>query len=245
MYGRLRVGICVAALIASGGCALPDSLRNTAAATSAATANPGSEPLLLSYHTDSDRLNVATVRPQAAVQPAAYTQTVSLQIPPLTRSKLSLQYPHPQGRPDMALAVLTVDRKGDSSNEVTAFWNKITGHANIASSRPAPLEVWALDIPKQELDLMVVELRRDNFFRRSKVMGVKAFVGTEIDGVRFGKDYHEIAAFDALILRVRSQGTLVQASPLAPAQVLVAQTPTYSSPWPPLAPDARASTLVR
>ena len=72
-----------------------------------------------------------------------------------------------------------------------------------------------MDVPKRELDAIVAKLRRENFYERSQVLGANTFLATDINGVKFGKEYRPVDELDALILRVRRQGQLVPGTPPA------------------------------
>jgi hypothetical protein len=74
-----------------------------------------------------------------------------------------------------------------------------------------------MDVSKQELTAILAKLRRENFYERSQVLGANAFLATDVNGAKFGKEYRAVDELDAVILRVRLQGQLVQGTPVAGA----------------------------
>jgi hypothetical protein len=63
-----------------------------------------------------------------------------------------------------------------------------------------------LDVPKYQVDGVVAKLQKENFFRRSKILGSSTYLGVSLDGKGFGKNYRNVDELDALIVRVRRQG---------------------------------------
>ncbi|MBI1903653.1 MAG: hypothetical protein HYS13_21330 [Planctomycetia bacterium] len=189
------------------GCASLPGTEPSAQATSA----PAPESFRLFYRTKSDRLNLASGA-AGSVQPASFQQPAG-GLPSVTTSTLQLRYPHPAGMPDLAEATLVV-MPGTSESESSWSLSSLLP----ASLRPdsggtqsgrEPVEVWTADVPKWQLDAIVAKLKAEGFFRRATVLGPEVYVGTEQNGVKFGKDYRKIEELDALVLRTRGQGRLV------------------------------------
>ena len=203
--------LCASAVLVSAGCATVGAPWTRAETSPSAVAAPSEESISLSYRTDSDRLNLSGGLLSGRIQAAAYQPGGITPIPPVTTSKLRVYYPHPQGIPATALAVVSFEAQtAGETNGALAMWKKLTGGQNDAAGPIAPQEVWSMDFPKAELDAILAKLRRQNFFERSQVLGASTLLATDINGVKFGKEYLAVDELDALILRVRLQGQLIQ-----------------------------------
>jgi hypothetical protein len=142
----------------------------------------------LTYQTSSDRLNVAS---GAATLPAA------------TQSILQVDLPHPAGKPDMARVVLFVQPK----TKEPSWLDKLRG---AESEQPDALETRVFEVPAREVQSIVAELQDERFFERSKPLATDAFVGVEVEGDRFAKDFRSLPELDALVLRAHHQGYALQ-----------------------------------
>lgn len=149
----------------------------------------------LSYRTSSDRLNVAS-------------GGAGMALPSATDSTLQVEYPHPAGTPDMARVVLTVQ----TPVKEAGWWEKVRGAQPEVS---APLEARAIDVPAGEVQVIVGKLQEESFFERSTPLTTNAFVGVEIEGARFAKEYRSLPELDALVLRAHHQGYALGSTPSA------------------------------
>jgi len=167
-----------------------------------------SKKVAILYRTESDRLNVAGGSTSGMRQVTYQGQPQSL-LPPVSLSTLKVMYPHPEGRPDHARAFVAFSPIGDDSATEPSVWTKLTGFGSETEKPAQPFEVRALDVPKYQIDGIVAKLQKANFFRRSKVLNSKTYLGVSLDDKGFGKNYRNVDELDALILRVRQQGWLV------------------------------------
>ena len=157
--------LCASAVLVSAGCATVGVPWTRAETNPSAVAAPSEESISLSYRTDSDRLNLSGGLLSGRIQAAAYQPGGITPIPPVTTSKLRVYYPHPQGIPATALAVVSFEAQtAGETNGALAMWKKLTGGQNEPAGPIAPQEVWSMDFPKAELDAILAKLRRQNFF---------------------------------------------------------------------------------
>lgn len=164
-----------------------------------------SKTVAILYRTESDRLNLAGGG-ASGVQQASYQGQPQSLLPPVSTSTLKIVYPHPEGRSDYARAYVAFSRVGEDADNEPSLWTKLTGFGAKPDQTPQPFEVWALDVPKYQIDGIITKLQEANFFRRSKVLNSETYLGVSMDGKGFGKDYRNVGELDALLVRVRQQG---------------------------------------
>lgn len=193
-------------LVVGGGC----SSNSWWTAAKGSLASPTGRPVRIVYRTPSDRLNIAAagrLGPQLAL--ASTGAPTSLLMPNLTTSTLLVRYPHPQGLSGMAQANVVIRPTSTSGDDKPGFFARLTSwgkKSEEASPQTAYTEVWSLDLPAWQVNAVVDKLRKDNFFEGSKVLNSDAYLGVDLNGKKFGKDYRAVPELDALILRVRSEG---------------------------------------
>jgi hypothetical protein len=212
------------------------ALPNGPAIAQVEAAGADSDVIRIAYQTDSARLNLTTATSMpgfhnASFQPASQAQY----FPEFTSSTLVVTRPHPSGNPELALVTVTFHSNEETASDSAAssVWSAIAGSSDDEPSTGGgePFrEVWTLDVPRWQLDNLVGKLRKQNFFRRSKILSPKATVDTFIDGRRFAKPFKEIPELDSLILQIRSRGRLVTRTPQGtPATQFASQNVTPRS----------------
>jgi len=177
-------------------------------------------PVRIVYRTPSDRLNIAAAgQPGPQIAWASTGAPTSLLMPNLTTSTLEIKYPHPRGLSGMAQANVVIRRTSTSADDKPGFFARLTSwtrKSEQTAPQPTYSEVWSLDLPAWQVKAVVDKLRKDNFFQGSKVLNSAAYLGVDLNGKKFGKDYRAVPELDALILRVRREGRpLHQQSPPA------------------------------
>ena len=133
---------------------------------------------------------------------------------------LSIQYPHPDGTADTARATLRLSAESrlDSPSAVAQArrwlgWNSATETAEGVGTPDAKKpgrddEIWVLDLPKQQLDLLLTELQGNGFFQAQ----TRAESGTKLDvQLNWGRVQKEWSAeprLDHFMARVYREGRL-------------------------------------
>jgi hypothetical protein len=212
---RLAVGLpCALALVAVA------SLGCSSVRWPGSSEGPEAEPqrkVTLTYRTESDRLNLLARGRSDGPQLASYHEPHAAPVPEFTQSTLRIEYPHPHGREGHALATAVFEASPDDApSGISALWSKVTGSSDDEEPESGNAwfrETWTLDVPRWQLDRVLGELEKSGFFRRSKTLGAKVEVSTQIDGVRFSKPFTSVAELDSLILSIRSRGRLVDGTP--------------------------------
>ncbi|MES2793669.1 MAG: hypothetical protein V4719_28910 [Planctomycetota bacterium] len=157
------------------------------------------------------------------IKPVAFdgdSETPAPAPPQWAEATLAIQYPHPEGTVETARATLRLSAqpRHDSPSAVAQArrwlgWN----HATDASGDPAAVaakspprddEIWVLDIPKQQLDLLLADLQGNGFFQAQ----TRAESGTKLDvHLNWGRVQKEWSAeprLDHFMGRVYREGRL-------------------------------------
>ncbi len=140
--------------------------------------------------------------------------------PEWAEATLSIQYPHPDGAADTARATLrlSAEPRHDSPSTIAQArrwlgWGDGTETASGASptkekSPSRDDEIWVLDIPKQQLDLLLTDLQGNGFFQAQ----TRAQSGTKLDvQLNWGRVQKEWSAeprLDHFMSRVYREGRL-------------------------------------
>ena len=206
---RRRLGWIVSATLSvslAAGCSVlqPEHARRPSESV-------GGHNTRITYRTDSARLNV--------LAGGSSTQLVSFQqpthqavVPEFTVCTLKIEDRHPSGNPEVSLVTVTFEAPADddAASLHSKIWTTISGARDDHQPRQTVThhfrETWTMDVPSWQLDAVVAELRKENFFKRAKSLNAKALIVAEIDGRRFGKDFRAIPELDGMILRVRREG---------------------------------------
>lgn len=206
-FGTTIISLVLSAVACIAGCRLPNSEPQSQTGFSL----PAAPATVITYTTASDRLNVASAS-TAATQFAGYGPTSAGILPNVTQSRLQIHYPHPSGRTELALAVLTVYHTADSTNWTDNFFASFTrGDSAPQPQTPQVAGGWMLDIPAWQVEAIQQKLRKENFFRRSRVLTAEAQLSVAEDGETFAKPYRAVPELDAILIRTVCEGMPVQA----------------------------------
>lgn len=161
------------------------------------------------YSTASDRLNLAGGA--ATTLLAAHGHASQMTLPNMTRSTMQIQHPHPSGNAELAQVTLITHLDDDETASVPTML------ASFASQQPdSPrsdrrvVDVVTLDIPAWQAVAMRNQLQQQKFFRRSRVLNAEVELAVDEPSGRFGKSFHAVPEFDALLLRVAMEGRQVR-----------------------------------
>jgi len=131
---------------------------------------------------------------------------------------LSVQYPHPDGTPDSARATLRLSAvpAGESGFSIsqTSRWlgrnasSELSPHANSGKPALPDDEIWVLDLPRQELDLLVSDLQKSGFFQAQTRAESGTNLDVQLDFGRVNKQWTAEPRLDQFISRVYLEGQL-------------------------------------
>lgn len=211
-----------------GGCTLTHKVEVTDAGT------PKYDRLAIVYDvTDKGGvLTTAHLKPTRSnsVQLASFGHCAN---PAWRTARVNVQYPHPDGRHDVARVSLFLSYKSGSKFEsdkqglsviskpaeiLRASWKsepaqveqavvKLGDEPPFSDSLPAD-EEWALDVPKWELDLLLVDLANSGFFDQHRAAG-SGHLTVSIDDGTVDKSIVSEARLDELAIRTYHEGTQV------------------------------------
>jgi len=210
------------------------------------TGEPQYEQLTMAYEVDRTRggLSLVSLEP---IQPAGETEgepATSTDVD-WNSARLSVEYPHPGGDPDIAQIRLHVSKHSHPSNdglgggpvghqfdspialvswtvESTDLESDPPGKAKLRlDSTLAPdeanEEVWVLDLPKRELDLLLFDLAGTGYFEDQTRPRGLAQLEVTIDGGHTAKIWTPEPRLDDLVARVyrdgRAEGFIASTQP--------------------------------
>jgi hypothetical protein len=163
-------------------------------------------------------------------------QSVGKPLERWTSAKLSIQFPHPEGKPDLARATLrlaghlakpaasksasaSTSGNGSSatmSNLPELFGSETGEDLSLPSARDD--EIWVLDFPKQQLDLLLADLRRAGFFENQTRIDPGTRLEVNLEGNRIAKAWTPEPRLDDFLARVHEEGRLSGFAARATAQ---------------------------
>ncbi|HXT57044.1 MAG TPA: hypothetical protein VN699_00345 [Pirellulales bacterium] len=210
------VSLAVVSLAGASGC---QSLNPRSVQIDAASGRFQSAQL--TYQVDTGRLSQPIQTARIEGQQVSYQQLPSSPLPDRSKARLSVQYPHPNGRAGFALAEVIVEADGrpekTSSGAGQSTFQHIVGSFKDAMNDILPgmvydsgvREAWALDVSKEQLDLLVGGLANSGYFQYgpAPTPGIEVF--TRLDGKIIRKNWRQVPELDAFIERVRHEGKLV------------------------------------
>lgn len=161
----------------------------------------------VSYRVDAARLNAA---PRPEGQLVSYQPQAVAALPAGSEAEVDIVYPHPEKREGHAQVTVRVFASKNSGEEgrISKWWKsglKLSG----LSSTAAPLEVWTLDVPQNDVAGIINGLHNTGYFTSYEKPAEGAQVETVLDGAKVSKTWRQVPQLDALIVRVRTQGRLI------------------------------------
>ena len=212
----------------------------------------------LTYELDAGRLGQGALPPRVEGQQVSYQAPPRSPLPGQARTRLSIQYPHPRGRAGYALAEVIIESDGrPAKTEASATksgFQKFVGGLTEAMNDILPgvvlgdgvSEAWALDVSKEDLDQLIGHLANSGYFQYGPppTPGVDMF--TRLDGRIIRKNWRQVPALDAFIVRVRQEGKLVSYVPprsnkSAPGQGAAGADSMAAHRQPPPGPQAQTA----
>lgn len=145
-----------------------------------------------------------------------------------SQARIQIVYPHPDGSVDKGLARLVVTRKSPFNQETLSRSERLKNNvakfalkASGASEEFVELktnsksggvqsdeEIWQLDLPKEELDILISELSHRGFFEKQERPRGDALVTIKLDEGALSKRWTTEPRLEGLMLQVYNEGEL-------------------------------------
>lgn len=141
-------------------------------------------------------------------------------------ARLTITYPHPDGTPSMARATLRLSggdepvlRPVSGTADAAPTWmQRLHDPVELFADRPEPPpatltalhtdEIWILDIPRSEVDLLLADLSQSGFFSSQARPDRGTYVDVQVDAGRTQKTWTPDSRLDEFVHRVYGQGRL-------------------------------------
>ena len=192
------------------GCVLPHKVRLTD------TGAPQYDKVVVTYLIGGSHGGLTRDLSQAAEQVAAVNDSTMETGANWSIAELQIEYPHPDGDADLARATLRLSRGPavpKSQTLAQRFHSSLNWLSWRDSQADSPLqahdELWVLDFPRQQLDLMLVDLANSGFFEDQKRPEGGTQLSVTIDRGQTAKPWSTDARLDGIVERVQREGWLV------------------------------------
>ncbi|HWB07928.1 MAG TPA: hypothetical protein VG826_01700 [Pirellulales bacterium] len=214
-------------LCASPGCSVlqPQSMR----IDSAASAYQG---VTITYRVDSGQLSEPLTVARIAGQQVTQQSVPSSPYPDHSVARLSIRYPHPDGKAEYALAELVVETRTPPNAQIKkSTWQQWVDTFAATARDILPgvklsddvREAWAMDIAKNDLDRVVAGMSQSGYFVNPPKASPGVELAARIDGFQANKRWSREPELDVLMERIRQEGQLVSyVHPVESSSVAVA-----------------------
>lgn len=175
----------------------------------------------IAYNVDPARLNLPLAASRIEARQVAYEHVTSGPGTTNNTARLTLKYPHPEGRAGVAQARLEIAATGPSAvkpvdnstwGRVKSTTAKVTFYDRFFGDQKSGTvvqETWEADLPKQRLDAIIAELNRSGFFADGQSSSDGTQLTAQLDKKKANKSWQQVPALDAVMYEIREQGRLV------------------------------------
>lgn len=211
MRGTVAVAVCLAVALSGCSALQPQSLR----IDSAAGMYRG---VTLTYRVDSGQLSEPLTVARIAAHQVTQESVPSSSYPDRSVARLSIRFPHPDGKAGYALAELVVVSRAPPKSQVKkAAWQQwVDGFAATARDILPGMklsddvhEAWAMDVAKSDLDRVIMALEQSGYFANPSKAGVGVELAVRVDNFQANKNWTREPALDILMERIRQEGRLI------------------------------------
>lgn len=206
------------ALVLGWGCCVSSGCQSAGQLPVTKQGQPSYDKAFVVYEMD------ALQRPLPLTENAGQTSGPDALPPLLTesthwvRAALSIQYPHPNGQLDLARATLrlstlpedevrAVDQAGQHLG-VDLLATKAFESSRSPAESSRDDELWVLDLPRQQLDLLLADLQHEGFFLPQSRAQLGTKLEVQVDHSRLRKEWSPEPRLDQFVLRVYREGQL-------------------------------------
>ena len=155
----------VLCLVALTGCSTFSSRQ-----TASLAPDTSFKKLRATYRADSEHIKAACAAPARAGKLVSFQEPVA-PLPDDTISTLEIFYPHPDRKPGLALVQVKIEARSQtespaapSKSAFKRFWNRTRDELPGLKGSGWTQEIWAMDLPHDELERQLAALRADGYF---------------------------------------------------------------------------------
>lgn len=208
-------GTWLAACLALGGCTIlpPSTVRIESVAGMY-------QRVSINYRVDGGQLSEPLTVARISGQKVTQERLPSSPYPDHSLARLSIRYPHPDGKAGYALGELVIESRTPPNAEAQAkkaFWQQwvdaaaSTARDIIPGVKPADgvYEAWAMDIAKGDLDRVIAGLSQSGYFVNPSKTAVGVELAARLDSFEAHKHWTREPELDNLMQRVQREGRLV------------------------------------
>jgi hypothetical protein len=172
----------------------------------------------LTYRLDGGQLSEPLTVARIAGHQVTQESVPSSPYPDHSVARLSIRYPHPDGKAGYALAELVVaTRTPPNAQAKKAAWQQwIDSFAATARDILPGVklsddvhEAWAMDISKGDLDRVIAGMVQSGYFANPSKASVGVELAARIDNFQANKQWSREPELDILMERIRQEGRLV------------------------------------
>ncbi|HET6883361.1 MAG TPA: hypothetical protein VFI31_24640 [Pirellulales bacterium] len=213
MRGTTVRGICLCAVSALAGCS--SFQQRSLRIDSAAGMYQG---VTLTYKVDGGQLSEPLTVARITGNQVTQERLPSSPYPDQSVVRLSIRYPHPDGKSGFALAEMVVETRRPANNQVKkAVWEQWSDSFATVARDLLPgmkmsddvFEAWSLDISRSDVDRVIQGLSQSGYFANPSKQTLGVELAVRIDNFQAMKQWTREPELDILLERVRQQGRLV------------------------------------
>jgi len=167
----------------------------------------------LRYRIDAGRRGVPLYLSRVAGREVSYRHITSSPFRGRSLGVLEIRYPHPAGKDGHALATVALSQRQFSARPMSSGplrtisrWLPAKGEQRLAAA--AFHEIWALDIPRSELERMLESIEPRDAASSADEAG-SIMLTVQRSGESFERTTSPLPQLDALMHQVRSEGQLI------------------------------------
>jgi hypothetical protein len=178
------------------------------------------QKVTLKYKVDGGQLSEPLTVARIAGQHVTQERLPSSPYPDRSVARLSIQYPHPDGKAGYALAEMVVETHTPANAQAAAKKAAWEQWADAFASTARDIlpgvkmsdgvyEAWAMDISKNDLDRVVAGLSQSGYFVNPSKQTLGVELAARVDNFQAVKRWSHEAELDILMQRIREEGRLV------------------------------------
>lgn len=161
----------------------------------------------ITYRTDFPGMKAPPVSASGA-QLASYTPAGQAEAARNCRGTLEIIYPHPDGRPGLALARVVIG--AEPVRAKPTGWRRVIPWPQPRDD--SGQETYAIDIPRAELDHIVGKLQQTGYFEKTSKSQRTSDLAAQIDGGAVRRSWDHVPELDALLAHICASGRSALAS---------------------------------
>ncbi len=210
------LGLAASAALAGCACAGCSVLQPQSMRIDSATA--AYQGVTITYRVDGGQLNEPLTVARIDGQQVTQQSVPSSPYPDRSVARLSIRYPHPDGKADSALAELVIEtRKPPGAQAKKSTWQQWVDSFAATARDVLPgvrlsddvHEAWAMDIAKSDLDRVIAGMQESGYLVNPSKATLGVELAAHIDNFQANKRWSREPELDVLMDRVRQKGQLV------------------------------------